>query len=606
MTEKEKDKKRKISKESFKKSLRIFKYIKPNMGVFTIGMLLLGLSTVAGLLFPRLLSQLMGIGIDNEMTHTPIDVFGKSFDFSQINIVIGAMVILFAIQGIVSFFRIYTFSYVTEDMMKNLRVDLFKNVVRMPMHFFNTRRVGELNSRMSSDLTTIQSTFTTILAEFLRQILTVVISIVYLIYLSKTLTLYMLLSLPIVIIGAVFFGRYVKKLGKQTQEEIAKSSTILEETLTGVQAVKSFVNEWFEVNRFEKRTEVIKRVAMKTAIWRGLFSTFIVVFMFGIIAFIIYQAVILVQLGEMSRLDFTTFLMFTVMLGASFGGLANQYSALQRGIGSIEEVLDLLDEQAENIPLEKTISQLVLKGDISFNDVDFTYSSRDGVQVLKNISFDVKSGQQVAIVGPSGAGKSTLVTLLLNFYQPTSGTVNYDGKPSSDYKLADLRNQMAIVPQEIILFGGTIKDNIQYGNTNASDEEIIAAATQANALEFINKFPEGMETFVGERGVQLSGGQKQRIAIARAVLKNPSILILDEATSSLDSESEKLVQDALDKLMKNRTTFVIAHRLSTIKNADTILVIENGQIREQGNHQELMAIEDGLFKKLLTMQFDIQ
>jgi len=604
MARKDKDSKKRISKESLKKSMRIFTYIKPNIGVFSFGMILLGLSTLAGLLFPRLLSQLMGIGIDHEMTETPFIVFGKTYDFSQINVVIGAMVILFAFQGAVSFFRIYTFSYVTEDMMKNIRIDLFKNMIRMPMDFFNSRRVGELNSRMSSDLTTIQSTFTTILAEFIRQILTIIISVLYLIYLSKTLTLYMLLSLPVVIIGAVFFGRYVKKLSKKTQNEIAESSTILEETLTGIQAVKSFVNEWYEVDRFTIRAKEIKNVAMKTAIWRGFFSTFIVVFMFGIIAFIIYQAVILVQLGEMSRLDFTTFLMFTVMLGASFGGLANQYSALQRGIGAIEEVMDLLDENSEDVPLELISSDFKLKGEIEFNNIQFNYPSRPDVEVLKNINFSIKYGQQVALVGPSGAGKSTIVSLLLNFYSPTTGTIKYDGKPAQDFKLAELRNQMAIVPQDIILFGGTIKENILYGNTSATDEEITKAAQQANALEFINKLPEGMETFVGERGIQLSGGQKQRIAIARAALKNPAILILDEATSSLDSESERLVQDALNKLMKNRTSFVIAHRLSTIKKADTILVIEAGQIREQGNHQELMKNENGLYKKLSNMQFE--
>ncbi len=605
MEDTNKDKKKRISKESFKKSLRIFKYIKPNLGVFAIGMVLLVFSTLAGLLFPRLLSQLMGIGIDQEMTKTPKMFFGTTYDFSQVNVVLGAMVVLFLIQGVISFFRIYTFSYVTESMMKALRIDAFKNLIRMPMDFFNTRRVGELNSRMSSDLTTIQATFTTILAEFIRQILTVIIGVTYLVYLSRTLTLYMLLSLPIVVIGAVFFGRFVRKLGKKTQSEIANSSVILEETLTGIQVVKSFVNEGYEVMRFSKRADTIQKIAMKTAVWRGLFSSFIVIFMFGIIAFIIYQAVILVQAHQMSSTDFTSFLMFTLMVGVSFGGLANQYSALQKGIGSIEEVMDILDEKPEDIPLEITPISLKLKGDISFDHVRFHYPSRPDVEVLKNISFAVNSGQQVALVGPSGAGKSTIVSLLLKFYDPSSGTIFYDGKAAEQYQLAELRSQMAIVPQEIILFGGSIKENILYGNPLASDQEVIEAARQANALEFIQKFPEGMDTFVGERGVQLSGGQKQRIAIARAVLKNPAILILDEATSSLDSESEKLVQDALEKLMKNRTSFVIAHRLATIKNADTILVIENGEIREKGSHQQLISQENGLYRKLSEMQFEV-
>lgn len=582
---KEKEKKKKISKGSIARSIKIIRYLKPKW-VFVLGLVLLLLSTAASLLFPRLLGQLAGVGIDDKGESKMVEMMDFEFDFNNINTIMILILILFVIQGITSFFRIYTFAVTSENMMLNLRNDVYGKMIQMPMDFFNTRRVGELNSRISTDLSTIQNTFTMVLAEFIRQILVVIIGVGALFYFSQKLTTTMLMCLPLAIIVAIVFGRYVRKLSKKTQEEVAESNTIVEETLTSISAVKAFVNESYEKLRYGQRTKAIKKIAMKTAVWRGLFSSFIIIFMFGIIAFIIMQASQLMQNGGLDPGDFFTFLLYTAMVAASFGGLATQYSAFQKGVGAIEEVLEILEMDSE--PLEIRDQNLKLQGDIEFKDLYFHYKTRSDIEVLSGINFNIVAGQSLAIVGPSGAGKSTLVSLLFRFYDPSAGSIKFDGKDAQDFDLATLRSQMAFVPQEIILFGGTIKENIGYGKIDASEEEIYQAAKKANALEFIEKFPEGFETFVGERGVQLSGGQKQRIAIARAILKDPAILILDEATSSLDTQGEKLVQEALDKVMVGRTSIVIAHRISTIKNADKILALENGKVVEVSSYENLI------------------
>jgi ABC-type multidrug transport system fused ATPase/permease subunit len=321
---------------------------------------------------------------------------------------------------------------------------------------------------------------------------------------------------------------------------------------------------------------------------------------------VIWQAAKLMEAGEMTNGDLTTFLFYTIFVGASIGGAADLYSRLQKGVGSTEDLMDIFEETPETISINKKPEKIKnLKGEIKFENVAFHYASRPDMEVLKNISFSVNQGERVALVGQSGAGKSSLASLILRFYDPVSGSIKLDNKPLSEYKLSELRNEMAIVPQEVILFGGNIQENIAYGKPDATLEEIKEAAKKANALGFIESFPEGFETIVGERGIQLSGGQRQRIAIARAVLKNPTILILDEATSSLDSESEKLVQDALDELMKGRTSIVIAHRLSTIRKANQILVMKNGEIIERGTHQELIELKNGAYKNLNDLQIEI-
>jgi len=568
---------------------------------------LLFLSSLMTLVIMRLLGQLAGNGIDQKQEAAQPGVLKSlniDIEWGSIEGVLSVLIVLLLLQGTISFFRVYIFAQVTEKMMLTLRKETYQHLISMPMQFFNESRVGDLNSRISSDITAIQETLTTTLAELIRQTIIIVFGIAALVYFSPQLTMVMLASVPVIMIVAVVFGRYIKKLGKETQNKVAESNVIVQETLSGISNVKSFVNEFYELTRFGNSAAQIRKFAMKGAIWRGFFSMFIIVFVFGAIITVIWQAAKLMQQGELDSDLFFTFLLITGLVGGSIGGLASQLGSLQKGIGSIENVLDIIEREGEAVTLDRSPEvKRKLAGKIKFDKVQFHYASRKDVEVLKNVSFSIESGEQIALVGPSGSGKSTLASLLLRFYEPIEGTIYYDGQPANEYELAELRSQIAIVPQEVILFAGSIRENIAYGKPEASEQEIEKAAKQANALGFINDFPEGMETVVGDRGIQLSGGQRQRIAIARAVLKDPAILILDEATSSLDSESERLVQEALDRLMEDRTSVVIAHRLSTVKNATRILVLNKGVLEEEGTHDELIANEEGLYKRLSDLQF---
>jgi ABC-type multidrug transport system fused ATPase/permease subunit len=327
--------------------------------------------------------------------------------------------------------------------------------------------------------------------------------------------------------------------------------------------------------------------------------------MFGAIVLVIWQAARLLETDDISNGELISFIIYTVFVGASIGGSADLYSRIQKAIGSTEDLFGIIDEKIEPIELDSSKElKRSFQAEVEFKDVSFNYPNRQDIQVLDNVSFKANQGQTVAIVGASGAGKSTLISLLMRFYDTSTGNILIGGKDLSAYDITTIRNAMALVPQEVLLFGGSIQENIAYGKTNATQEEIIEAAKQANAWDFISKFPEGLDTLVGERGVQLSGGQRQRVAIARAMLKNPQLLILDEATSSLDSESERLVQDALDRLMKGRTSIVIAHRLSTIRNADNILVLDHGKLVESGTHKELIEKENGIYQKLSKLQLE--
>ena len=412
----------------------------------------------------------------------------------------------------------------------------------------------------------------------------------------------MLGTLPIIIIIAVVFGRFIKKLSKKAQDEAAESNVIVEESLMGISNIKSFTNESFMLSKYTKLVNSIRDLHIKSGLWRGIFISFIIFTMFSAIVFIIWQGLLMTQgpNPELARGDFFSFVMFTVMMGASFGALPDMYSNIQKAIGATENLMNIIEQDSE-LELNKGTLKPAITGVVEFDSVQFSYPQRKDIEVIKNISFKVKENQSIALVGSSGAGKSTIASLLLNYYPLTSGAILFNGEDTSNIDTNHLRSNIAIVPQEVILFAGSIKENILFGNVNASDEQVHAAAEKANALEFINTFSDKMETQVGDRGIQLSGGQKQRIAIARAILKDPKILILDEATSALDSESERLVQEALTTLMKGRTSFVIAHRLSTIKNADRIFVLDSGEIIEDGNHDDLIA-NNGIYKKLVNLQ----
>jgi ABC-type multidrug transport system fused ATPase/permease subunit len=511
---------------------------------------------------------------------------------------------VFALQAVLGFGRIYLFSYVTEHMLARLRQDTYEHLLKLPMTFFATRRVGELNSRISADVALLQDTFTTTLAELIRQLIIITVGLVLLTALSPQLTLTMLASIPVVAIVAVVFGRFIQKLSKQVQDRIADTNVVVDETLQGIQSVKAFANEAWEALRYNKAVTAARGLAMKGARWRGAFVSFIILCMFGAIVLVIWRGVHLKEEGVLSTGELFTFIMYTVFIGASIGSIPEYVTNLLKAIGATERLMDIHDEAAETISLAPKGSPLPIQGRIEFRDVDFHYASRPDMPVLHGVSFTAEPGQRIALVGPSGAGKSTIAALVLRFYDPVSGSLLIDSKDASTYPLTALRDRMAIVPQEVILFGGSIRENIAYGDPKASQDKIEAAARKANAHDFISSFPEGYDTVVGERGVQLSGGQRQRIAIARAVLKDPAILILDEATSALDSESERLVQEALEELMKGRTSLVIAHRLSTIRNADRILVLDKGTIVESGRHEELIADVDGLYHGLSRLQLN--
>jgi ABC-type multidrug transport system fused ATPase/permease subunit len=493
-------------------------------------------------------------------------------------------------------------------MLASLRQAAYGRLIQMPMTFFSQRQAAELSSRIATDINQISDTFTTNIAEFFRQLIIIIGGIIIICFMSWKMAVVMLAVIPVIAIITMFFAKYIRKLSKEVQDKVAESNVIVGESLQGIANVKSFTNESYEINRYGNKVTEIMKLAIRGGIARGSFFSFIIFCLFGAIIFIVWYGIQLTLNGTISATDMISFLMYTVFVAASIGGIADQLAAIQRTIGATERVMDIIDGHPESLDLSRQESNLKgdrLNGNISFENISFFYDTRPDFQVLHNISFKANKGETVALVGPSGSGKSTIASLVLRFYDPQTGSITVEGKNVNDYDLTALRENMAIVPQDVLLFGGSIMENIAYGKPSASMAEIVEAARKANALEFIESFPQKFETIVGDRGIQLSGGQRQRIAIARAVLKDPSILILDEATSSLDSESERLVQEALDKLMVGRTSIVIAHRLSTIRKADKIIVIEKGVVKETGKHEELMQLENGLYRNLNRMQMDL-
>ncbi|MBA3704545.1 MAG: ATP-binding cassette domain-containing protein [Bacteroidetes bacterium] len=584
--------KAKINITSLKKALRLFNYVGKHKWKLYLGLGFLLLTGATALIFPWMLGDLI-----------------KSVEqknFTNINKVGIYLILVLTFQSVFSYFRIYLFVNFTENTLAKLRQALYAQMIQLPMSFFAEQRVGDLNSRISSDVSQLSDTLTTTIAEFLRQFILIIGGIILLMVISPQLTILMLAIVPVVAIAAVIFGRFIRKISREVQDKVAESNTIVQETLQGITNVKAFANEYFENLRYRKSTESIVIKAIQGGKYRGAFASFIIFCLFGAIVAVIWYGVFLASKDQLYIGDLIKFILYSVYVGASFGGIAELYAQIQKAVGATERVFEILDDQTELLDISEH-KELInrIEGNVTFQNVLFTYPSRKEMQILKGIDLTAKKGETIAIVGPSGSGKSTLVGLLLRFYDPESGKILIDSKDSKDYPLTELRNNMAIVPQDVLLFGGTIRENIAYGKPNASISEIAEAARKANAIEFIDTFPEKFETIVGERGIKLSGGQRQRIAIARAVLKDPSILILDEATSSLDSESERVVQEALDKLMVGRTSFIIAHRLSTIRKADKIIVIDKGVVRESGTHEELMNTENGLYRTLSRLQMEL-
>ncbi|KAA6440295.1 ATP-binding cassette domain-containing protein [Dyadobacter flavalbus] len=582
---------RKISWQGLKTTLGLFRYMKPYRVTFFIGLVFLALSTGTSLAFPKLIGSIIEV------------IEGKSrYTINQITLFLFFILIC---QAIFSYFRIYLFTKVSELAMTNIRSDVFTKIITLPIAFLEQRRVGELTSRITSDVSQLQGLLSFTLAEVFRQIATMVIGISILFYTSWKLTLFMLATFPVLVIASVFFGRHMRRLSRKAQDELAAANVVVEETLQSVNVVKAFTNEPLEVNRYKTILKRVVDLSLYAATFRGGFVSFIIFALFGGIVGVIWYGAGLVQAGEFGLSDLFTFILYTTFIGASISGMGDLYAQINKTIGASERIFEILEETPE-LTLESAQNAVAspISGQIVYNDVHFSYPSRKDLPVLKGISLQINAGEKIALVGYSGAGKSTIVQLLMRFYDYQSGEIRIDGKLLHTYGLSELRKNIAIVPQEVMLFGGTIYENIAYGKPDASRDEIYDAAKRAYALEFIDSFPEKFETIVGERGVKLSGGQRQRIAIARAILKNPKILILDEATSSLDAESEKLVQIALDELMKNRTTIVIAHRLATIRKVDMIYVIREGRIAESGSHQELTVLDNGLYANLIKLQFE--
>lgn len=577
------DKRRKTLKISDLKQLsKIFAYVGPQKGLWALGFVFLLITMITSLLFPKLLGGLMSSSPDN-LRDNMLQMMG-----------------LLLVQSIASFFRVVIFVTVTERALAAIREDLYSRLIHLPMTFFSSKRVGELNSRVASDTSQIGETLTTTLAEFLRGISMVIGGITILAFTSIKLTLFIVAVIPPLILVTIIFGRFIRKYSKKVQDEVAASNTIVEETFAGIQTVKAFANEAWERNRYAKRVNAIVGIAVRGGYYRGAFASFITFGLFGAIALVIWFGAGMVHEGQLAGEKLNEFILYALFIGGSIGGLASVYAQLQKAIGATETIFNLMEETPEmDINSENAASIDVSK--VAFSKVNFSYPTRTDVQVLKSVSFDLNRGKTLALVGRSGSGKSTIASLLMRFYAIENGIVTVNKKPLSEIDLKAWRNALAFVPQDVLLFGGTIRENIAYGDTKAGEEQIIEAAKQANAWEFIQGFPEGLETTVGERGVQLSGGQRQRIAIARALLKDPQLLILDEATSALDSESEQLVQEALERLMKGRTSVVIAHRLSTIRNADQILVLNEGEVTERGSHDELID-QGGIYAELVKLQ----
>ncbi len=583
----------KISKEGLLKAYRILRFITPYKWSFILGMVCLIISSSMFMIFPAAAGEMANAAIGKGKWNISVQSFGLLF------------LAILIVQGILSYLRTIFFATVSEKGVADVRTALYQKIVTQNMEFYESRRVGELTSRLTADVEQLQNAFSITLAEFIRQIVVLVIGLIVIAWMTPKLALIMLLTFPVIVISSVLFGRYIRNLSKKRQDSLAETNIIVEESLQSFPTMKAFTNERFEIGRFTKSIQHMVDISMNYARMRGLFFIFIITVLFGGLFFILWRGALMVQSGDMAAGDLFSFIVYTGIIGGAIAGIGNLYSTLAGSIGATERIQEILDRDSE-VHIEDSLPQekLNIRGDIEFRHVSFSYPSRPDIEVLNNIHLQIKKGQRIALVGSSGAGKSTIVSLLMRFYPLTNGSILVDDTVIEEYNLSSFRKNIAVVPQEILLFGGTIKENILYGKPNATDEEIIAAATQSNAMDFINGFPDKLETVVGERGIKLSGGQRQRIAIARAILRNPAILILDEATSSLDAESERTVQDALDRLMKDRTSIIIAHRLSTIREADCIYVLKSGEVVEYGKHEELIRNSDGFYHHLINLQLE--
>lgn len=591
MTKQSASRSRGVGRDDLRQLRQLLTFIRPYRKHFALALVGVLVSSGLGLVFPRIMGSL----VDSAL------VPAVDSNASRLDSIALLLLGVFLAQGAFNYLRIYYVSAMGEGIVADLRSHVYAHIMTLPVKFFDSRKTGEITSRLTSDVSVVQSTVSSSLASAISQAITLIGGLILMFVVSVTLSAVVLSFLPITIVAAAVFGRRLRRISRQYQDKVADANASAEEAIAANRVVKWFTAEESEVGRYVRKVQESYRVALRRARLRALFSPFVQFVGFGTIALVMWIGGRQVLDDTLTAGELVTFLLYTLTVAGAIGAFTGLYGTLQEALGASQRIFELLGEERDIEDPVDPVSITAVQGRITFDNVGFRYSDRD-IDVLDSVHLEVAPGEVVALVGPSGAGKSTIVQLIPRFFDPTSGRILIDGIDLRDLRLRDLRSYMAAVPQETQLFSGTIMENLLMGKPGAGVEEVHEASRAANAHDFIESFPSGYETIVGERGVKLSGGQRQRVAIARALLNDPRILILDEATSSLDSESEATVQEALDRLMLGRTTLVIAHRLSTVRNADRLAVIDDGRIVQEGKHEELL-VAGGLYADLYHLQF---